>query len=124
VEGRKGDFNIDLKRENVEALLVQTVGEEMNDPCESCQKGQGLFVGCVSPECADIMPQCANCHWGKQGHRCSFAKMQKDGPASSTEKVGTAPTASKKRKLAEIVDEIEMAFDHSDLLLSKQALQL
>jgi hypothetical protein len=50
--------------------------------------------------------------------------MQKDGPAPSTEKVGTAPTASKKRKLAEIVDEIEMAFDNSNLPLSKQALQL
>lgn len=122
-EGPDFFAKIGIKRQNVEALRVQTVGQEAGDPCLHCRRGEGPFVGCViAHECANIMPQCANCHWGAQGERCSLYKEAH--PDLSEEMVTTAPKAGKKRKLAGMCDEIELALDHSDLLLSKQALQL
>lgn len=122
-EGPDFFAKIIIKRQNVEALRIQTVGQEVEDPCLHCRRGEGPFVGCViANEYADVMPQCANCHWGAQGERCSLYK--KVHPDISAEVVTMPPKAGKKRKLAEICDGIELALDHSELLLSKQALQL
>jgi hypothetical protein len=54
-----------------------------------------------------------------QGKRCSIYEKARSDP--SAEKVTTTPQVSKQRKLAGMVNGIEMAFDHSSLLLSKQA---
>jgi hypothetical protein len=80
-------------------------------------------MGCViAYEWADIMPQCANCHWGAQGERCSLYK--KAHPDLSAETVKTAPKADKRCKLAEMYDGIKLALNRSERLLSQQALQL
>ncbi|CEJ53669.1 hypothetical protein PMG11_00019 [Penicillium brasilianum] len=122
-EGSDFFAKIGIKRQNVEALRVQTVGQEAEDPCLHCRRGDGPFAGCViAHECADIMPQCANCHWGAQGERCSLYK--KAHPDLSAEIVKTAPKADKKRKLSEMYDGIQLVLNRSELLLSQQALQL
>ncbi|KAJ6109856.1 hypothetical protein N7486_002091 [Penicillium sp. IBT 16267x] len=57
---------------NVEAILMQCVGNVIIDPeemCEHCSKQNGPFSFCVR---MDGIDKCANCHWERCGYRCSF----------------------------------------------------
>ncbi|KAK3364367.1 hypothetical protein B0T25DRAFT_529900 [Lasiosphaeria hispida] len=80
---RQIDYN---KPGNVEAVLMQAVGDVAAKPCLKCSKGQGkLARDCVM---VDGIAHCANCHYGGEGARCSF----RGGPRQQ---------GSRKRKLAE-----------------------
>ncbi|KAJ5657971.1 uncharacterized protein N7484_001620 [Penicillium longicatenatum] len=57
---------------NIEAILMQCVGQAITDPeemCAHCRRRCGPFSFCVR---VDGIEECANCHWEKLGHRCSF----------------------------------------------------
>jgi hypothetical protein len=74
------DDHVCLKKPNIEALLAQTIGISVptDAHCEHCQRELGQFVSCVIvPSLADDMPECANCHRGGVGYRCSFFKAAK-----------------------------------------------
>lgn len=57
---------------NVEAFLMQCVGNVITDPekmCKTCSTKKGPFAFCVT---VVGIEECANCHWDKEEHRCSF----------------------------------------------------
>ncbi|KAJ5909818.1 hypothetical protein N7504_004461 [Penicillium tannophilum] len=57
---------------NVEAIFMYTVGVAITDKplqCKHCRQGNGPFEYCVR---VPGFMKCANCHWDKQGPRCSF----------------------------------------------------
>ncbi|KAJ5923396.1 hypothetical protein N7454_008641 [Penicillium verhagenii] len=66
-------FNrINASLTNVEAAVMQCVGEAITDPdemCKHCRGSCGPFAFCVRVE---GVKHCANCHWERFGHRCSF----------------------------------------------------
>lgn len=67
------------RRANIEAMHAQAVGESLADEqmCLHCQQGHGIYDACVVvPELHDGMQECANCHHGQQGRRCSFRKVE------------------------------------------------
>lgn len=73
------DFDLQLRhrKENIEALLAQAVGEKAAEECTACGRGNGKFSGCVIvPTVQSSMRSCANCHWGRQGIRCSLFTKQ------------------------------------------------
>ena len=53
----------------LEAAAMQVVGTESLDECKNCRRDQGPFVKCVF---VVGIPGCANCHWAKEGERCSM----------------------------------------------------
>lgn len=57
---------------NVEAATIQVVGEVQYGlyQCHFCQRDEGLFAHCVIVEGNEA---CGNCHFGRNGHRCSFS---------------------------------------------------
>lgn len=57
---------------NVEAVVMQCVGNVITDPekmCKTCSTKKGPFAFCVT---VVGIEECANCHWDKEEHRCSF----------------------------------------------------
>ncbi|KAJ5792040.1 uncharacterized protein N7503_008018 [Penicillium pulvis] len=57
---------------NVEAVVMQCVGNVITDPekmCETCSTRKGPFAFCVT---VGGIEECANCHWDREEHRCSF----------------------------------------------------
>lgn len=68
-------YTVGTKTANIEALLVQSIGEriDIKGACDSCQRDQGPFTSCVIvPNLRHLLTACANCHWGSKGQRCSF----------------------------------------------------
>lgn len=63
---------VSKRKKNVEALVIQTVGDIAPSPCVSCQNGHGPFPICVTVPPKYGQPACGGCHWDKQGFRCSF----------------------------------------------------
>ncbi|KAH8725820.1 hypothetical protein GQ44DRAFT_771775 [Phaeosphaeriaceae sp. PMI808] len=56
---------------NIEAVMLQAVGENQKPPCKSCTNEAGPFTVCVSIPgvCKNT---CANCHYGSEGTRCTL----------------------------------------------------
>ncbi|CAI7618356.1 unnamed protein product [Penicillium viridicatum] len=71
------DRQIGFHKTNIEALVGQAVGEllDENSCCDSCAKLDGKFANCVR---VPGMIACPNCHFDRQGIRCSFAKEKKE----------------------------------------------
>ncbi|KAF3019922.1 hypothetical protein E8E15_003952 [Penicillium rubens] len=68
-------YTIGTKTANIEALLVQSVGEriDIREACDFCQLSQGPFTSCViAAGLRHLLLTCANCHWGSKGKQCSF----------------------------------------------------
>ncbi|KAJ5699695.1 hypothetical protein N7536_002708 [Penicillium majusculum] len=90
-------YTVGTKTANIEALLVQSVGEKIDieEACDFCQQFQGPFTSCViSADLRHLLPTCANCHWGLKGKQCSFI-IQPPAPHTAiqqTEKPGTSMT--------------------------------
>lgn len=66
-------LKLDITRpKDVALLIVQLVGRKTPVPCSRCEKGQGMFKGCVmmSQEVADALQRgwcsCVNCAWKSQ----------------------------------------------------------
>lgn len=62
------------------SILIQITGEAAPDPCETCQKGCGLWTGCyLRPADARGVTAkvCANCMYNNKSTRCRW----KQGPA-------------------------------------------
>ncbi|KAJ5781311.1 hypothetical protein N7457_006471 [Penicillium paradoxum] len=57
---------------NIEAFLIQTVGDVAEFPCVQCANQFGPMVLCVSLPDTPSAVSCANCHFGGLGSRCSF----------------------------------------------------
>lgn len=59
------------KKSNIEAISAQSTGVLFDGElaCANCARGAGIFDGCVQ---VPGQMQCANCHFGDQGWRCSF----------------------------------------------------
>ncbi|OQD59929.1 hypothetical protein PENPOL_c044G02110 [Penicillium polonicum] len=58
---------------NLEAVMAQVVGDDVDEECEECARGLGPFTTCVTVE-EELKGACANCHWVGQGYKCSFRK--------------------------------------------------
>lgn len=98
-DGLRFSATISSRVSNVEALHAQVVGTKMplGYECFCCQAGQGPFVSCVRVTgLMDLMPACANCHWGEQGHRCHFPALTDAAtptlPPATTEAALFCPT--------------------------------
>lgn len=57
---------------NVESVLMQITGNEVETPCERCDRKVGPYIRCVIPQGADATTPCANCHYNSMGNKCSF----------------------------------------------------
>jgi hypothetical protein len=95
---------------NVEGIVMQCVGDIITDPekmCEHCRKLTGPFAFCVT---VDGVEECANCHWEREEHRCSF---------------NTSPSVPKSRRSSKLYtpEEVEaMEKEVADLRVLKAAL--
>jgi hypothetical protein len=56
---------------NLEAYLMQAVGDWRDDACKNCKKDDGPWVGCVALD-GFFGDSCANCHFNSMDQRCSF----------------------------------------------------
>ncbi|KAJ5521418.1 hypothetical protein N7527_005533 [Penicillium freii] len=68
-------YTVGTKSANIEALLVQSVGErfDIEEACNFWQQFQGPFASCViAADLRHLLPTYANCHWGLKGKQCSF----------------------------------------------------
>lgn len=71
-DGKKSFSRINQKIANVEATLMYTVGVAITNKllqCKHCRQKNGPSEYCVQ---VPGFKECANCHWDKQGPRCSF----------------------------------------------------
>lgn len=69
--GLKFSEQCNTRKQNLEALVAQAVGVacDLDNACVNCQALDGKLSRCVR---APDMESCANCHWERQGARCSF----------------------------------------------------
>lgn len=122
--GGKFDQQISRKRENIEALVPQSVRERQEPECENCKTGDGPLSSCVSVKLvSDLMPQCANCHFSGLGRRCSFiaAHMSDEGMSDSQQ----TPTKTRNnRKLAELLGGVESRMSHAMTRISREIAQV
>ncbi|KAK3899227.1 hypothetical protein C8A05DRAFT_18307, partial [Staphylotrichum tortipilum] len=58
---------------NVEAALMFITGEEPDEPCYHCSRGNGPFSVCII-SAESKFDACAGCHYNSEGNRCSFGK--------------------------------------------------
>ena len=56
---------------NREAYMAQCVGVLSAAPCVNCEKNDGPWDQCVSVA-GFLVGSCANCHYGREGTRCSL----------------------------------------------------
>lgn len=83
--------NLDIAwPKDVAMLIVQLVGREAPVPCNRCEKGTGMFQGCVmmSQEVADVLQNgrctCVNCGWKSQKLReCDLDSRLKRAESSA-----------------------------------------
>ena len=72
---------------NREAILMQAIGREAEQPCDKCGRGNGKFAGgCIvvdhiGDDRIDV-DYCANCHYQNEGSRCSFRKGKNKASAA------------------------------------------
>lgn len=62
--------------QNAEAVLMQMQGHDVVDPCGCCERGGAVLQGCVVGD-GFGKGECANCHYGSRGTKCSFRKDSK-----------------------------------------------
>lgn len=73
-EGRPALKNVKESSRNA-AAWVQTRREQASNLCKHCVAGKGPFASCVTLKMGDQQfseGSCANCHFNKNGARCSF----------------------------------------------------
>ncbi|KAJ5922751.1 hypothetical protein N7516_010454 [Penicillium verrucosum] len=70
------DRQIGFHKTNIEALVGQAVGGLLDETncCDNCAKLDGKFANCVR---VPRITACPNCHFDRQGIRCSFTKAEK-----------------------------------------------
>lgn len=73
---------------NVEAALIQIVGTESPNACNSCEKESGPFSHCVT---APGALECGNCHWGGNASRCTLPQVP----------ITTPPPLTRRRTISE-----------------------
>lgn len=56
---------------NLIAAIVQSAGKIADKECNSCQKRNGPWEGCVVMS-GELQGACANCRYGDNGQYCSF----------------------------------------------------
>lgn len=66
---------IGARKQNVEAFVIQTVGDVALSPCTHCESGNGPFPVCVTVQSSYGQRACGACHWDNQGSRCRFAAV-------------------------------------------------
>lgn len=84
-------FLVNQKIQNIEALLAQVVSPDVFEgdaACSNCRTGDGLYTVCVR---VPGQNQCANCHHGRQGSRCSFQQLM-DSTTETTSPTHTDAT--------------------------------
>jgi hypothetical protein len=78
---------------NREAILMQAIGREAEQPCDKCARGNGKFAGgCIvvdhiGDDRIDV-DHCATCHYQNEGSRCSFRKGKHKASAAKKRRVG------------------------------------
>lgn len=104
---------------DVSMLIVQLVGPESPRPCGRCEKGLGMFAGCVmlSQEVADVLQggvcSCVNCAW-KSLHvkTCDLRRVLSEETAAQG---GSAPARAPKPPPNEpAAGEVDRGYDPSD----------
>ena len=111
-------YTVGTKTANIEALLVQAVGEKIaiEEACDFCQQSQGPFTSCIiAADLRHLLPTCANCHWGLKGKQCSFITQP---PAAHTD---TAIHQTDKPETPEIFKTPE-TLEELDEMLGKETL--
>ncbi|KAL2134194.1 hypothetical protein VTI74DRAFT_815 [Chaetomium olivicolor] len=63
---------------NLEAFLMQIMGNEAEELCQSCEKGNGPFKGCILSPTSCGNGACANCHYNSESTRCTFHQASKE----------------------------------------------
>ncbi|CAI7629561.1 unnamed protein product [Penicillium glandicola] len=78
--GSQWDCQIGAHKTDIEALVGQAVGEllDENSCCLNCAKLDGKFANCVR---VPRMTARTNCHFERQGVRCSFVKEENEANA-------------------------------------------
>lgn len=67
------NYQIDMSRRKVEALLIFITGYVPETPCVSCQEHRGPFSFCVQSSAPENEGSCANCWWlTSEESRCSL----------------------------------------------------
>jgi hypothetical protein len=92
------------RKQNVEAFVIQTVGDVALSPCTHCGSGNGPFPICVTVSSSYGQRACGACHWDNQGSRCSFAAVDDHSNAA----------ASSTRPVAQIKDVVQK--QHANLM--------
>lgn len=83
---------------NIEAVLVQITGHQVDEACLRCMQNRGPFVGCVVST-IDGIDECGNCRYNNQGRRCSFrGDHAQDGEVNGSNM--TSPTRFSLRQLS------------------------
>jgi hypothetical protein len=58
----------------IASCLQFVAGEEAEEPCTYCQKGNGVFLGCIvfpkGKHLKGVHNDCANCHYRGNGAQC------------------------------------------------------
>jgi len=67
----------DDSRANLEAVLIQVVGEEATTECKHCQQENGPFHYCMK---VDETSACGNCRFRGQQRRCTFYRESSGSP--------------------------------------------
>lgn len=81
---------IGTRKQNVEAFVIQTVGDIALSPCTHCESDNGHFPICVTVPSTYGQRACGACHWDNQGSRCSFAAVD---DSSNVAKSSARPVA-------------------------------
>lgn len=129
-DGKKFFSRINQKIANVEAILMYTVGVAITNKllqCKHCRQGNGPFEYCVQ---VPGFKECANCHWDKQGPRCSFndnpqppRKSRQNNKLSTQEKFVNldAKMVAFKAQLAAVLAVVRTRWVGTPIFLENQA---
>lgn len=106
---------VSQKLTNIEALLIQSVGERhtRRTSCHNCRKGHGKFTNCT--QARSVLLACGNCHYGQLGKRCSFNQEQPQAasitPIHSEQKAETGSIRDQKKELQKVVNELNAIWE-------------
>lgn len=62
----------DSKGVKMVSCMIQATGDVMNQPCQHCEKNQGIFEECIKVN-DELYRRCGNCEWNHQ--RCQGASI-------------------------------------------------